>query len=179
MSGAVLLSGGTGLIGGRIVPTLSEASEVRLLSRRASGEDSRPNVRRVQWDGQRFPADALAGVETVIHLAGEPVFGGLPTRARLARLRESRIASTEHLIGRIAELAPEERPRTLVCASAVGFYGDRGDEQLPESATQGEGFLAELCRDWEAAGTAAQSSDSAWSSCVSASCSRAPRAPLE
>ena len=150
MSGAVLLSGGTGLIGGRIVPALSETREVRLLSRRA-GEDARPNVRRVQWDGQHFPAEALAETETVVHLAGEPVFGGLPTRARQARLRHSRIGSTQDLIARIAELAPGERPGTLVCASAVGFYGDRGEERLPESASQGQGFLADLCRDWEAA----------------------------
>ena len=68
-----------------------------------------------------------------------------------ARLRASRIDSTRAIVAQIAELPQEERPKVFVCASAVGFYGDRGDEALVEDAAPGEGLLADLCVDWEAA----------------------------
>ena len=70
---------------------------------------------------------------TLIHLAGEPVFGGIPSKARLDRIWKSRVDSTAALVSRLAAMPAGERPGHLVCASAVGFYGDRGDAPLSES----------------------------------------------
>ena len=88
-------------------------------------------------------------MDTVIHLAGEPIFGGLLTQTRMNRIRASRVDSTRRIVDRILEREPAVRPRTLICASAVGFYGDAGEVELSETAPSGEGFLAEVCRAWE------------------------------
>jgi len=155
MAPATLLTGGTGLIGGRLVPALAERGAVRLATRRP--ETPGPaGATVVGWDGTTLPDAALDGVDTVVHLSGEPVFGGLPTRARRGRIWSSRVVSTERLVAQIAQRPPGERPRTLVCASAVGFYGDRGETPLPEGAGPGEGFLADLCVAWEAAANRAR-----------------------
>ena len=144
----VLISGATGLVGRRLVARLTERfASVRVLSR--SGGVARPGIETASWDGLDPGAAALVGVDAVVHLAGEPIFGGLPTKARLARIRESRVASTRRIVERIAALAVGARPRTFVCASAVGIYGDRGEEELDERSAPGSGFLADLCRDWE------------------------------
>jgi uncharacterized protein len=105
----------------------------------------------VAWDGTHAPRAALCGAAAVVHLAGEPVFAGLPTPARRARIYDSRIGSTEDLAESLGQLAPEKRPPVLVCASAVGYYGSRGEELLDESAAPGESFLARVCVAWEAA----------------------------
>ncbi len=149
MTQAILITGGTGLIGGRAVPVLAERSEIRLLSRRP-GSSSIPNTRTLEWNGVDVPDEALRGASTVIHLAGEPVFGGLPTKRRLDRILKSRVDSTAALVARLSSLPDDQRPDSLVSASAVGFYGDRGDERLDEDAVRGEGFLADVCVDWEA-----------------------------
>ncbi len=147
--GCVLVSGATGLVGRRLVPRLVDRFDtVRTLSR--SGGSTRAGIESASWDGFDPGAAAVVGVDAVVHLAGEPIFGGLPTKARLARIRESRVASTRRIVERIAALAEGARPRTFVCASAVGIYGDRGEEALDERAAPGSGFLADLCRDWEA-----------------------------
>jgi len=153
----VLVSGATGLVGGRLVPALVRSGyAVRALSRDAGRIERRfaalgGGVEGVTWDGVRPPAPALAGAAAVVHLAGEPVFGGLPSAQRRARIRASRIDSTEHFVQSIAALAAAERPRAFVCASAVGYYGDRGEERLAEDSAPGRGFLAEVCIDWERA----------------------------
>ena len=147
--GCVLVSGATGLVGRRLVPLLADRfASVRVLSR--SGSSGTAGVDGRSWDGIDPGAAALAGVDAVVHLAGEPLFGGLPTKARLSRMRESRVASTKRIVERIAALAERARPRTLVCASAVGIYGDRGEQELDEDSAPGSGYLADLCRDWEA-----------------------------
>lgn len=147
--GCVLVSGATGLVGRRLVPKLLDRfASVRVLSR--SGASGIAGVEDRSWDGIDPGAAALVGVEAVVHLAGEPLFAGLPTKARLARIRESRVASTKRIVERIAGLSEGARPRTLVCASAVGIYGDRGEEELDENSAPGSGYLADLCRDWEA-----------------------------
>ena len=153
--GVALLTGATGLVGGRLLPhLLSRFAGVRTLSRSAptppAARSAVSSVEAAGWDGVDPGAIALEGVSAVIHLAGEPVFGGLPTAARLARVRASRIDSTRSLVNRILERPSGDRPAVLVCASAVGIYGDRGDEELSEAASPGDGFLAEVCRDWEA-----------------------------
>ena len=151
---AVLVTGATGLVGRRLVTRLLDNGvAVRALSRRpepAAGAID-PRAVAMRWDGTRLPAQAVRGANAVVHLAGEPVFGGLPTRARKRRMRSSRIDTTRGLVETIGTVPDAERPGCLVCASAVGFYGEQGDDTLDESAVPGEGFLAELCRDWEAA----------------------------
>ena len=145
----VLVTGATGLVGSRLLPELVERFKgVRTLSR--SGSSALPGVDARRWDGIDPGAAALDAVDTLIHLAGEPIFGGAPTASRLARVRSSRIESTRQLVDRILERPAGDRPSTLVCASAVGIYGDRGEESLDESAAIGTGFLADVCRDWEA-----------------------------
>ncbi len=150
----ILVTGATGLVGGRLLPALlDEGVAVRAVTRDPDrARASLPaGAEPVRWDGTRVPSEALANVEAVVHLAGEPVFGGPPTRGRRERIRTSRIASTQALVDAFGELPASERPRTLVCASAVGYYGSRGEELLDESAPPGRGFLAEVCVDWEEA----------------------------
>ena len=130
------------------MPRLVDRFErVRTLSRiahhRTDGVETRV------WDGADPGPAALDEVDTVIHLAGEPIFGGPLTRARMSRIRASRVDSTRGIVARLLEAEARDRPRTLVCASAVGFYGDAGEKELPETAPSGEGFLAEVCRAWE------------------------------
>jgi len=112
-----------------------------------SGSGERVELRR--WDGVDPGSTSLEGVDAVIHLAGEAIFGGFPTAARRSRIRASRIDSTRRLVDRMLERASGDRPATFVCASAVGIYGDRGEESLDETAALGTGFLADVCRDWE------------------------------
>jgi hypothetical protein len=150
MTGAVLITGASGLVGGALVAKLRAAGRpLRLVSRTPQRMAASAGVEAIGWDGCTLGAAALDGTDAVVHLAGEPIFGGLPTRARRDRIRTSRIDSTQSLVQRIAELPSSGRPRTLVCASAVGFYGDRGEEELTEDAAPGAGFLAALCVAWE------------------------------
>ena len=133
-------------------PLADRFSRVRTLSRsprNASAGDRTSRVEAHQWDGVDPGESALLGVTTAVHLAGEPVFGGLPTAKRLERVRASRIDSTRKLVDRLLEQPSSTRATTLVCASAVGIYGNRGEELLAEDAAPGSGFLAQVCRDWE------------------------------
>ena len=146
----LLVSGASGLIGRRLLAGLGDDVRVRALTRdpgraRLDARGREP----VAWDGRHAPAEALAGADTIVHLAGEPLFGGLPTPSRMRRIRASRVDSTRAFVAGIAALPAEQRPRALLCAAAVGIYGDRGEEELSERSPAGTGFLAELCRDWE------------------------------
>ena len=94
-------------------------------------------------------ATALKGVETVVHLAGESLGPSRWTAGKKARIRESRVQGTKLLCQQIAQL--NSPPKVLLAASGIGFYGDCGDVEVDESASQGTGFLAELCGEWEAA----------------------------
>ena len=152
----VLVTGATGLVGRRLLPGLARRSAwVRTLSRSGAAPEGEVTVDARSWDGVDPGPTPLDGVASVIHLAGEPIFGGLPSADRLMRIRASRIDSTTRLVERILERTPDDRPSTFICASAVGYYGDRGAESLSDDAAMGEGFLAEVCRDWEAAAAAA------------------------
>jgi len=108
------------------------------------------------WDpiAEPMPANALHNVDTIFSLAGEPVATGRWTAAKKKRIEESRVIGTRNLVKGIA--ASKHRPRVLVAASAVGFYGDRGDQVLDESATEGSDFLAQVCRGWEREAMAAE-----------------------
>jgi len=152
----VLVSGATGLIGRRLVAALlRDGVSVRALSRDPgrSALDARVDTRA--WNGRDVPIEAVAGASAVVHLAGEPVFGGLLSAARRRRIRDSRIDSTHSIVSRMHALSRTERPAAFVCASAVGYYGSRGDSVLEESAEPGSGFLAEVCVAWEASAAAA------------------------
>jgi hypothetical protein len=107
-------------------------------------------VTAILWDPVTGPppSDALHGIEVVFNLAGENVGEHRWTRKRKAAIRESRVSGTRYLVAGIEAL--RDRPRVLVSASAVGYYGDRGDETLDETAAPGSGFLADLCLAWEA-----------------------------
>ena len=146
----VAISGSSGLVGTALRPYLQTA-----------GHTTTPIVR--QKPGTAAPAQgipwileeglpelaSLEGVDAVVHLAGESIAEGRWSDAKKARIRESRVAATQKLAESLARM--EQPPKTLVVASAIGIYGDRGDERLPEDSKLGSGFLAEVCKDWEAA----------------------------
>jgi len=153
----VLVTGGTGLVGRRLVASLRAAGRaVRIVSRSREPAGFAAGVEVATWDGRDLPREALAGVGAVVHLAGEPVFGPLPTAPHKQRIRASRVDSTDALVASLAALPAHERPDCFVCASAVGYYGSRGDAALDESASPGDGFLAEVCVAWERAALAAE-----------------------
>jgi uncharacterized protein (TIGR01777 family) len=143
----VLVTGATGLVGKRLVRALlADRCTVRAATRTPANARLPAGVEAVAWDGVMIPSARIAGCEALVHLAGEPVFGGLLTRSRRDRIYTSRIDSTRALVESIELFAAGERP---LCASAVGYYGDRGDVRLDESAAPGSGFLADLCVGWE------------------------------
>ncbi len=143
----VLVTGSRGLIGSALVSFL-EASGHRVTKLIRS--KPRPGLAEVQWDPDagRLDGSALEGLDGVLHLAGENIVGRW-TAKKKARIRESRINGTCLLAESLAGLA--RPPAVLVAASAIGYYGDRGDTVLKEESSSGEGFLAGVCRDWEAA----------------------------
>jgi uncharacterized protein (TIGR01777 family) len=147
----VVLTGGTGLIGRRLAERLrAEKRPLRWISRGASRIRLAEGERAFDWNGTDVDASWLEGAGAVVHLAGEPIFGGLPTPQRRERIWSSRIDSTRSLVNALGALPDDARPRVLVCASAVGYYGDSGEDEIRESDPPGPGFLSELCRDWEA-----------------------------
>ena len=142
----VAVTGASGLLGSALLPALRAAGWTpRALVRRAAGPGE------VQWDpaGGTIELAGLEGVDAVVHLAGESIAAGRWTPAAKQRIRDSRLQGTRLLAESLAKLA--HRPRVLVSASAIGIYGDRGDEALDESAGLGTDFLATLGREWEAA----------------------------
>lgn len=141
-----LVTGATGLIGRHLIPRLREP---RVLARDPAEASKQLGVKdAITWNAeQAIPTSALDGVDVVFHLAGETIAGGRLTVAKKQRIRDSRVVGTRNMVAAIRQ-APR-RPRVLVCASAIGFYGSRGDEELNEESAAGTGFLADLCRDWE------------------------------
>lgn len=145
----VAVSGASGLVGSALTAMLTSGGHrvIRLVRRTVGGPDER------QWDPQRPAPDLLAGVDAVVHLAGASIAGRF-TAGHRAAIRDSRIAPTRAL----AEVAARSGVRTFVSASAIGWYGyDRGDEALTEDSGRGDGFLADVVAEWEAAaGSAAE-----------------------
>ncbi len=153
----VLVAGGTGFVGSALVPRLrSEGHRVSLLSRRPPDRTSEVPVFHWDPDQGALDAEALRGIGAVVNLAGENLVEGRWTATRKRRLFDSRVPVTRLLARRIAETEPP--PRVLVNASAVGYYGNRGEEILTEESAPGAGFLAELCRRWEEAALEARTS---------------------
>jgi uncharacterized protein len=151
----ITVTGATGLIGRRVVAALRErGDEVTVLSRRPSEAERMLGIEVYGWDPETEPAPeaALSGRDGVVHLAGEPIAQRW-SRAAKARIRSSRELGTARLVEGLT--SSRLRPAVLVSASAVGYYGPRGDDRLDESQPPGEGFLADVCRAWERAATAA------------------------
>lgn len=146
MTRTVVVSGASGLLGSALLPALTAAGwGHRSLVRRAAGADE------VRWnpaDGA-IDAEALAGVTAAVHLAGEPIAEGRWSREKKERIRSSRVLGTRLLAESLARLPV--RPQVLVSASAIGIYGDRGDEILDEDSPLGTDFLSDVGKAWEAA----------------------------
>jgi uncharacterized protein len=148
--GNILVSGASGLIGTALLPALVERGyQVVRLVRSANAAAG-----QIAWDpAQPLRPQSVSGFDAVVHLAGESVVGRW-TEAKKRRIRESRVQGTRHLAEALAE-APL-RPRVLVSASAIGYYGNRGDEVLTEDSPPGQGFLPEVCGMWERAAQPAE-----------------------
>jgi uncharacterized protein len=150
----VLISGSTGLIGGAVTRSLEASGHTCIaLSRRTV-----PQRTTVSWDPERgqIDADALAALgplDAVVHLAGENIAESKWTAEVKRSIRDSRVVGTYTLATALASLP--EPPKTLISASAVGYYGNRDGEDLSEASAPGDDFLATICRDWEAATTPA------------------------
>ncbi|MFO0751568.1 MAG: TIGR01777 family oxidoreductase, partial [Myxococcota bacterium] len=142
----VAVTGASGLVGNALCPALVAAGHqvVKLVRRAPAGPDE------VRWAPERHELDpaALGPVDVAVHLAGENVGDGRWTDARKAAIRGSRVDGTRTLVSALCRLEP--RPAALVSASAIGYYGAHGDEELDESAAPGSDFLAEVCQAGEA-----------------------------
>jgi hypothetical protein len=142
----VLVTGATGLIGTRVSEALRDRGDETVALTRAPRDAG-----DVGWDPERgqLDAGALDGVDAVVHLAGRSIGEKKWTPDEKRAVLESRTKGTALLVSTLASMA--RPPRVLVSASAIGYYGDRGDEELTEQSGPGEGFLADLCVEWEAA----------------------------
>jgi len=143
----ILVTGSSGLVGTALLAAI-----------RSAGHQAIPLIRRTDapagaasWDplADRMDSRIFAGIDAVIHLAGENLSHGRWTAAKKLRIAASRIQSTNLLAQTISQL--QTRPRIFLCASAIGYYGNRGDEILSEDSPQGHGFIADLCEQWEQA----------------------------
>jgi hypothetical protein len=139
----ILVTGVSGPIGMALLASFEPqvTQIVRLVRGRAQ------NAGQISWDPLApVPPAAVSGFDAVVHLAGESLVGRW-TDVRKKAIRASRVQGTRNLAAALAQ--SEAKPRVLVCASAVGFYGNRGDELLREESPAGQGFLPEVCREWE------------------------------
>ena len=154
----VLVSGATGLVGQALEALLTVAGHRVIRLGRAGGADT------IRWDPLRGEIELPKSIrlDAVVHLAGENIAGGTWSGARKERIRRSRVEGTRLLVAALKELP--ERPTRFISASAVGFYGSRGDEVLTEASTPGTGFLAGVTQEWEAEARAAEAAGMTWCS---------------
>lgn len=148
----VAVTGSRGLVGSDVVSFLLGGGHT--ITRLVSGEFGAPNdgTAWVRWHPKgALDPDVLAGHDAVIHLAGDGIASGRWSAAKKAKILDSRATPTRHLAEAIAALPEGQRPKVFVSASAVGVYGDRGDEVLTEDSPAGTGFLADVCKAWESA----------------------------
>jgi uncharacterized protein (TIGR01777 family) len=145
----ILISGASGLVGAELTAVLAAAGhQIVPLTRKQNQRDS------VYWDPAKgdIEKEKLNGLDAVIHLAGENIASRW-TEEKKQRIRDSRVNGTKMLSETLAQT--EQPPRTLLCASAIGYYGNRGDEVLTENSKPSDSFLAKVCEEWEAATAAA------------------------
>ena len=143
----ILVTGATGLVGSELVPFLTQQGhEVNRLTHSKPKE-----ANDIVWDPARnqLPKARIEGTDAIVHLAGENIAGKRWNEKVKEELRRSRLDGTKLLCETIAQM--QSPPKSLICASAIGFYGNRGSELLNETSAAGTGFLADLCKDWEAA----------------------------
>ena len=146
-----LITGATGFIGKNLLEKISEPVVLSRDAARARQQLGRAEVHAWNPMAEPAPAAALRGLDAIFHLAGDPVAEGRWTAAKKQRLLESRVIGTQNLLRGLEALPRNQRPPVLVSASAVGFYGSRGDETLVEQSSPGHDFLADVCVAWEAA----------------------------
>ena len=144
----VLISGAHGLVGTATTKLLAGQGHTVIGLTRST---PRPGLAEIHWNpaAGQLAAASLPALDAVIHLAGENLAGGRWTPKRKARIRDSRIQGTRLLASTLARLP--NPPKVFISASAVGYYGNRGDELLTETSSVGTGFLAEVCERWEEA----------------------------
>lgn len=141
----VLITGASGLLGQALQKSFEERGYEMLLASRKEPEDDR----HIQWsieDGFADPAK-LEGVDVVVHLAGENVSGLRWTDEKKKAIRDSRVLGTRNVVDAISKL--KKKPKTFIASSAIGFYGERGDEEMTESSAVGDTFLADVSKEWE------------------------------
>ncbi len=148
----ILVSGSTGFLGSSLIDVLEREGHTILCLMRPDtrkGDANSARAQTVRWDPVRGEFDAVAaeGADALVHLAGASIADGRWNAARKILLRTSRIEATRHLIGALSKL--QRPPRVIVASSAIGYYGNRGDETLTESSAPGGDFLSALCREWE------------------------------
>ncbi len=149
----ILVSGSTGFLGTALIDELEREGHtiVRLVRPATRKRDASSALEQtVRWDpvGGQFDAAAAEGADALVHLAGASIADGRWNASRKNLLRTSRIEATRHLIGALSKL--QSPPRVIVASSAIGYYGNRGDETLTESSAPGADFLSAVCREWEA-----------------------------
>ncbi len=144
----ILVTGSTGLVGSALIPVLEAKGHqiVRLVRTAPKNRET-----EIFWDIEKgtLNADELEGIDAAVHLAGENLAEGRWTEEKKRRILESRAKGTRLLSEALAKL--KRKPQVLVSASAVGFYGNRGDELLTEQSSSGSDFVSEVCREWELA----------------------------
>ncbi len=144
----VIVTGATGLVGTPLCAALEQAGATVIRGTRRPPRDA---AREMYWNAEKGEIDAakLEGAAAVVHLAGENIAGRRWTDAFKRELRDSRVKGTQLIAEAFARAT--DKPRALVCASAIGYYGNRGENIMTESSPPGDDFLAEVCREWEAA----------------------------
>jgi hypothetical protein len=151
-----LISGATGLIGRRLGQSWQQSGHHVTILSRSLEKGRRLGFPTFVWQPEKEPppSEAMEQVGVVVHLAGEHIAAGRWTAEHKRRIRDSRVLSTQNLVEALGRASV--KPKVFICASAIGFYGDRGDEALTEQSAPGKGFLSEVCQEWEAAATAAR-----------------------
>jgi uncharacterized protein (TIGR01777 family) len=156
----VIIAGGTGFIGRHLSASLvSNGHDVTVLSRAATEARAEPGVRLVEWDARSAAggwADQLRGADGMVNLVGASIGSGRWTKRRMAEILNSRLEATGAIVQALEQTPAGERPRVLVSASGIDYYGERGEEAITEESAPGGSFLARVSQQWEAAARQAE-----------------------